>query len=118
MRSVTRAQMMQLDRLAIEKIGIPGIVLMENAAIRSFELAMKMLRGRIKNNIVVFCGPGNNGGDGLAVARHLINNNKKVKIYLLAQRNKVKKDALINLNILEKMDADIEILNENYTTNK
>lgn len=94
-------QMRRIDALAAEKFNIPGIVLMENAAsacvnqIKHFE------------SFTVICGKGNNGGDGLAIARRLINMGKRVNIYLAIGDN-YSGDALINFNILKAMGAEIK----------
>ena len=67
----TAAQMRDMDRETIEKYTVPGIVLMENAALRVVDVLAERfgpLRGK---RVAVVCGKGNNGGDGLAVARHL-----------------------------------------------
>ena len=68
-------QMRRLDADAAEKFNIPGIVLMENAAIACANELNDV------SDAVIVCGKGNNGGDGLAIARHLINRGKNVKIY-------------------------------------
>ena len=67
---LTRAQVREVDRLASEHFHVPGIVLMENAARNAVDLAWQMLGGEHKH-VLVFCGPGNNGGDGMAIGRHL-----------------------------------------------
>lgn len=68
----TAQEMRALDRYAIEKTGISGIVLMENAALSCVRLLEE--RFDIENtSFAVFCGKGNNGGDGFSVARHLFN---------------------------------------------
>lgn len=93
-------EMRKIDRDAIEKYGIPGIVLMENAAIsclKSFDNFEK---------IAVVCGKGNNAGDGFAIARHLINKGKSVRVFL-ALGDDFTGDALVNYNILKKMGAEI-----------
>ena len=67
-----------MDRVAIEKINIPGIILMENAAIQiANEIESK------GNSFLIVCGKGNNGGDGLAIARHLLIKGKKIKVYIV-----------------------------------
>lgn len=73
---------------------------MENAAIHAADVALSMMRGR---SAVLFCGPGNNGGDGLAVARHLHNAGVSVGLVLGAERSRYAGDALINLTICERM---------------
>jgi len=69
MRILNAEEMLATDRAAIEDWGIPGLVLMENAALGVVDAITE--RYEDAESIVVFCGPGNNGGDGLAVARHL-----------------------------------------------
>ena len=71
LKLTTAAQMREMDRQTIEDYGVPSIVLMENAALRVVDVIAERfgpLRGK---RIVVVCGKGNNGGDGLAIARHL-----------------------------------------------
>ncbi|MCP4650171.1 MAG: NAD(P)H-hydrate epimerase [PVC group bacterium] len=111
MIKVDAQQMKELDRKAQEEYGIPGLILMENAGLRASEVAIELLKKRKSKKTLIFCGPGNNGGDGFVVARHLLNNKFKVKIFLLADESKIKGDALINFNILRKMKTDIEQVN-------
>src|SRR4028119_2134446 len=72
MNVFTAEQMREFDRAAIEDYGIPGIVLMENAALRVVEFLEHKFAPLSEKRIVVLCGKGNNGGDGLAIARHLM----------------------------------------------
>ena len=78
MLAISCEEMKAMDSYAIEKIGIPSIVLMENAALRVID---NIDLDRM-NSITLICGVGNNGGDGLAIARHLIII-EKMWIYLL-----------------------------------
>lgn len=98
-------QMRACDVASSEEFGISSIVLMENAAIACSAEAEKF------SDIAVVCGKGNNGGDGFAAARHLINKGKKVKVYMLSNDG-FSADALTNYNILKKMDADIVYIND------
>lgn len=105
--------MKELDRIAIEEYGIPGVVLMENAGMRAADSALRMLYGTSahsldKKKVVVFCGKGNNGGDGFVVARHLINKGVGCNVYLTAAKADVRSDARVNLNILLKMGRPVE----------
>ncbi|HRP63485.1 MAG TPA: NAD(P)H-hydrate epimerase, partial [Phycisphaerales bacterium] len=71
-----RHSIREVDRIAIEEYGIPGIVLMENAARGAASIALDMLTetgGPKARKILIICGAGNNGGDGYAMARHLHN---------------------------------------------
>jgi len=87
------------DKITIENIGIPSLVLMENAGRCIFEEIKKNFVHA--KNILIVAGKGNNGGDGLAVARHLFLNNYRVDIYLAF--GEVRGDAEIQLKILENL---------------
>ncbi|MCX8131262.1 MAG: NAD(P)H-hydrate dehydratase [Clostridia bacterium] len=106
MKVVTPKQMSDIDNAAITKIGIPGVVLMENAALRVVEEILKELVTVKDRKILVFAGKGNNGGDAFAVARHLFNKGALVKVYILAEKESITKDAGINLSIIDKMGVD------------
>lgn len=110
MKVVTPQQMGGIDRLCIEEFGIPGVVLMENAALRVVEEIEKSLEILPGKYIFVFAGKGNNGGDAFAVARHLFNKGAEVKVFLLAEKSAITGDARINLNILEKSGVDVKEL--------
>ncbi len=108
---VTAEKMAEMDRYTIEKLKIPGMVLMENAGRGIFWTAM----GRLQPNhdrIWIFCGPGNNGGDGYVVARYLINAGKKVRVFVLTSREKISGDALANLKILENIGFKCEFISD------
>ena len=102
--SVSQAQ--AFDKFAQEKLGVPSLILMENAGRSVAEEALKML-GR-KKRVAIICGVGNNGGDGLVAARHLLNANKNVDVYLVGNILKLKPDPKINLEILQKMKIKIK----------
>jgi len=99
--------MQGLDQRAIEEIGIPSIVLMENAGRGVGETAMDMLGGASGKSIAVFCGTGNNGGDGFVAARYLVRQGVEVKVYIIGEKGRIKNDPAINLNILERMGFGI-----------
>ena len=104
MLALTRQQVRAVDRLATEKYHVPGIVLMENAARGASEVAVDMLGAATNQNILILCGGGNNGGDGLAIARHLHNRGHKILIGLCTDPGKYQGDALINWRIIEAMN--------------
>ncbi len=108
MKLVTAEEMRSLDEEAIKKIGIPSIVLMKNAGLKTAQVIEKEYSPLKGKYVGIFCGPGNNGGDGMVVARHLFNYGIKVKIFLLGKKEKLKKDAARNLAIAEKMDIFIK----------
>jgi NAD(P)H-hydrate epimerase len=76
---LSRDEVRELDRRAINDFGVPGIVLMENAGRGCAELLMKL--NPEQKPVVILCGPGNNGGDGFVIARHLDNNGWKVRLH-------------------------------------
>jgi NAD(P)H-hydrate epimerase len=100
---LSRAQVREVDRLAIEAFHIPGIVLMENAARSVVDVALQMAPAN--GTVVIVCGGGNNGGDGFAVGRHLHNRGLGVRIVNTA--SDLKGDALINFRIAEAMGIPI-----------
>lgn len=101
MISISCEEMKTMDSYAINNIGIPSIVLMENAA-------LKVIKNIDLNNIdsfTIVCGVGNNGGDGLAIARHLILSGKTIDLFIVGNLEKGTKDFNINLNILNNIGA-------------
>lgn len=110
MRKVTAAEMREIDRCAIQEFGIPGVVLMENAGRGAATVALDMLKGADNPKAAVVCGQGNNGGDGYVIARHLHNAGISVVVRIVAPREKIAGDALINLSIIEKMKLDVQFI--------
>ena len=109
--AMTRDEVRAVDAWAINSLGIPGVVLMENAGRSCAELIEEKLQDIVEPKVCIFCGTGNNGGDGYVIARHLINRNFKVTVVIFSDRDKIKGDAKINLDILERMGQSIECLN-------
>lgn len=105
----SRAAARELDRLASEEFAIPSIVLMENAARHVAEVAFGLLQGMPEPTVAVFCGPGNNGGDGLAAARHLHNAGAAVRVVLSAPPDRYQGDAAINLRIVQAMGVRLGV---------
>lgn len=100
---VTAKEMADMDKFAIEKIGIPGMVLMENAG-REVVAVIKEKLGTVEHKtIVIFCGKGNNGGDGYVIARYLLDMGANVQTYLVGKTEEVKGDAKSNLKILQDL---------------
>ncbi|HHV96984.1 MAG TPA: NAD(P)H-hydrate dehydratase [Clostridiaceae bacterium] len=103
MKVVKPEEMAKIDKTAIEEYGIPGIVLMENAALSVVEEIKNTLGSISDKRVIVFAGKGNNGGDALAVARHLHNRGAYVNIYIVGDANAIMGDAKINLDIVRKI---------------
>jgi len=108
---MTRDEVRSFDSWAINTLGIPGVVLMENAGRSCAELIRDRLTGITKPKVCVFCGTGNNGGDGYVIARHLLNYGFVVAVIICGSRNKIKGDAKTNLDILEQMGQPVNQLN-------
>lgn len=107
---LTRNQVRRVDQLAVERYGISGLVLMENAgrnaaAIIDHEYGP---RGRA----VIFCGTGNNGGDGCVIARHLVNRDWVVRLVMTGPREKQTPDTSANFGIIEAMGVEIVFAEE------
>jgi len=108
---MSREQVRAFDSWAINELGIPGVVLMENAGRSCAELIKEELAGVASPRVCIFCGTGNNGGDGYVIARHLLNNGFRIVVVICGDRNKIKGDAKINLDILERLGQPIKQLN-------
>lgn len=96
-----------LDRRATEQFGIPGLVLMENAARGLRERALELLALAREPTVVIACGPGNNGGDGLALARHLANFGVDTTVVLAADASAVRGEAGVQLGIVRRMSIPL-----------
>ncbi|KKK81706.1 hypothetical protein LCGC14_2810770 [marine sediment metagenome] len=104
---VTASEMQEMDRKTIEEFGLPGRVLMENAGRSCAELVAGRLNSIENAKVCVFCGTGNNGGDGFVIARHLVNRGAEVAVVICGDRGKISGDARINLDIIENMKLSI-----------
>ncbi len=104
MRVLTARQMREADRRTIEELGVPSLVLMENAGrevASAIESAFPDLVGR---RVAILCGRGNNGGDGFVVARLLHQRGVHVSVFLVGRASEVKGDALANLERVRALD--------------
>lgn len=107
---LTREEMRALDRKAIEEIGIPATVLMENAGRGAAEL---LLRLGVHGRVVVCCGKGNNGGDGFVLARHLRNQQIRVHVLLFASPEELSADAKLPYEVLKRSAVPIVTFDSN-----
>lgn len=100
---ITTEEMKYVENNAINNMGVPSILLMENAARGVTEEVLKLK----PKNVLVVAGKGNNGGDALAIARQLIANHVKTTVLFVGDENKATNDCLKNLNILKNYNINI-----------
>ncbi len=105
MRVVTSAAMREIDRRTIEEYGVPGMVLMERAGLAVVS-RLKEVFGR--KRVVVIGGPGNNGGDGMVVARELHNEGWDVEVFLISGPENLKGDALSQYTSAIKLGVRVQ----------
>ena len=98
--SLTRAQVRDLDRRAVEEYGLPGIVLMENAGRGAAELLLRLAPDQTR--FLILCGPGNNGGDGFVMARHLQTHGIEADVLFFGNLESLPADAAINAAVWQK----------------
>lgn len=98
MKVVTAQEMAEIDKVTIERYGVPSLVLMERAAL---SVAKHIIPLGVKN-LIILVGPGNNGGDGVAVGRILKNNGFNIKVFQLFPDDKLSNDCKKQLEIAEK----------------
>ncbi len=114
MKLLTAAEMRELDQKAIREVGIPSLVLMENAGRTTYQVLCREFP-YVDGEVAVLSGRGNNGGDGFVVARYLVQAGIPVAVFLLGQKEQVKGDARVNLDILAHHGLEVmEVLDESH----
>ncbi len=108
---LTAGQMREVDRVTSEERGVPGLILMENAGSRVYELLAHRFSPLSRQRVVVLCGKGNNGGDGLVVARHLITRGRPLSldVILLCDPQRLDGDAAANYRMLQAVDGKVTV---------
>lgn len=109
MKILTAQEMKEIERRCVEEYGIPTLLLMENAGIQVALALGKLFAPVSSKKICILAGPGNNGGDGFVVARHLKNRGAGVTVYHLCGDNPSSSgggDAALNFAILRKMGVE------------
>lgn len=109
MAMLARREVREVDRLAIEELGIPGVVLMENAGANAARLLADL---HVTGPITIACGRGNNGGDGFVMARHLDAAGHDVRLLLAAAPDALGGDAAVNHRICERSGLSITCLSD------
>ncbi len=105
--TISRDQARQLDRSAVEDYGMLGVMLMENAGRGA---ADQLCALGIAGPVVVCCGRGNNGGDGLVIARHLDVRKYPVRVLLFSDPREMQGDAAINFRVLSQSDVPVRLV--------
>jgi NAD(P)H-hydrate epimerase len=106
---LTRQQVREFDHRAITEFGVPSLVLMENAGRGAAELLLAL---GIHGAVAICCGKGNNGGDGLVMARHLQNHGVSVAVHLFARPEDLSQEAAVHWHIIEKAGITAQIWTE------
>ena len=107
---MSRDQVRDFDAWAIQQMGIPGCVLMENAAKNCTQIITQHFSEPVNKGVCIFCGASNNGGDGFVIARHLVNHGLSVRVVVCADPARLTGDAQGNYDICRKMDIPIQTL--------
>lgn len=113
MRVLTAAEMRAFDRAAIEELGVPGMVLMENAAIGVADAIGE--RYPAASRVAIFCGPGNNGGDGFALARHLLTRGYQVNAFAVGDPGEAAGDASTQRAVCARLAISISPVSDAET---
>ncbi len=107
MKPLSRQQVRRVDKFAIDTLGICGAVLMENAGRAITDEISRFISGLAGKSVAIVAGPGNNGGDGFVVARHIVIRGGKSKVFLVAPQAKITGDAKTNLEVYRALGGDI-----------
>lgn len=112
MKICTPKQMQEIDRKAIDGLGIPGLELMENAGRAVYEMILEYYGPAEKNRVTVVAGKGNNGGDGCVAARYLRQDGAHVEIFLIGRKDQVQGEAAVNLKKAQELDIAIHEISD------
>lgn len=107
MKTITKDQAKEIDLKANKELGVPSLMMMENAGIRTAEFCLKLLKKSKNKRVAIFCGKGNNCGDGLVISRQLISSGILVDTYLLAPAVTLPPAAGRNYRILSRITKRI-----------
>jgi ADP-dependent NAD(P)H-hydrate dehydratase / NAD(P)H-hydrate epimerase len=109
-KALTAEQMREADRLTTERYGIPGLQLMENAGAAVADYLSEAFPELTARRIVVLCGKGNNGGDGLVVARRLRERNAPPRVFLFAEPSELRGDAAANMRRWQDGSGELRVV--------
>ena len=103
---LSREEVRELDRRAIEEFGVPGVVLMENAGRGAAEVLVGL---RCRGPVVICCGKGNNGGDGFVIARHLDNRGVAVGVLFFGRPEDLAGEAAVNFEVVRRSGLPLTV---------
>ena len=103
----TFQEIREVEKTIIEKDGIPSLILMENAGRNSFDVLCGTVKNISSYSVYIFCGKGNNAGDGFVIARHLAVNGIESNVILVTDPSELTGDALINFRIIENFPSGL-----------
>ena len=112
MKILNQEEMRSLEKIAIDDYQMTSRLLMENAGRSIFDYIRSIDQNFSK--VIILCGLGNNGGDGFVLARQLYNKGIPFELFIIGDGEKIKGDAQLNLNILKKLDIDINTIEDKY----
>lgn len=112
MRYLSTEELRKLDQKAVDEYGIPSAILMENAGRGAAEILLRELAP--SDRVLIFCGPGNNGGDGGVMARHLDLSGISVTLVWMSEPDRLSPDARLQYNILSHTDVHQHIWSETF----
>ena len=115
MRILNAAQMRDADRHTTEEIGIPSLVLMENAGRQVVAAIEAAYESHLDGRVAVLCGRGNNGGDGFVVARTLLQRAIDTSVFVIGAVSEIRGDARTNLDILGRLGVTVVEINDEQT---
>src|SRR5437899_970248 len=111
-RPLSRADVREVDRRAIDEFGMSGLVLMENAGRGCIDVLCQL---GCRGPVVVVCGKGNNAGDGFVIARHLDLHVVPVKVVLLGPPDDLRGDTAANYNVIQRSGLPIVDLSRQFS---
>src|SRR4051794_8918950 len=106
MDHLTRDEVRAFDRRAIEEYGVPSLLLMENAGRGAVDVLQAL---GVRGPVLICCGKGNNGGDGLVMARHLATRGLSAKVLLFAKAEQLTEDAAAQWRIVQQLGLPAEV---------
>jgi NAD(P)H-hydrate epimerase len=115
MRILNTAQMREADRQSIEDLGIPSLVLMENAGRQVVAAIEASFEDRLSGRVAVLCGRGNNGGDGFVIARTLLQRGIEASVFVIGAIAEIRGDARVNLEILGRLGVTAVEINDSQS---